>query len=65
MFRAYVARVNHSPNAAYDAYAEKVNRASCAAMAQLHNTASPAQRDRALRRLAAYELSLRELAAQR
>ena len=65
LFRAYVARVNHSPHAAYDAYAEKVNRESCAAMAQLHNTASPTQRDRALRRLAAYELSLRELAAQR
>ena len=37
----------------------------CAAMAQLHNTATPAQRERALRRLAAYELSLRELNAQR
>ena len=65
LFRAYVTRVNHSPNAAFNSYAEKVNQESCAAMAQLHNTATPAQRDRALRRLGGYELSLRELAAQR
>ena len=65
LLRAYQARINHSPNAAYDSYAEKVNQESCAAMAQLHNSANPAQRERAMRRLAGYELSLRELAAQR
>lgn len=65
LLRAYVQRVNRSPNAAYNSYSDKLTTESCATFAQLHNTTSPAQRDRAQRRLAAYERDARELNSQR
>ena len=60
--RAYQERSVNSPNPAYRAYAEKAIADSCKTFAQLHNSASPEQRTRALRRLADYERDARELA---
>ena len=42
-------------------YAEAMMKESCTNFAAVHNAATPAQRERALRRLAAYERDLREL----
>ena len=63
--RAYLERSVHSPNPAYRAHQDKDLADNCATMAQLHNSASTEQRERALRRLAAYERDAREVAAQR
>lgn len=62
---AYLDRAVHSPNPAYRAYLDKEIRDNCKAFAELHNTTTPAQRERAVRRLAAYERDARELASQR
>ena len=61
---AYLERSVHSPNLAYRAYLDQEIRDNCKAFAQLHNGTTPTQRERALRRLAAYERDARELAAQ-
>ncbi len=63
--RAYVDRSLNSPNPAYRAYIEKVITESCTQFAQLHNSTTPEQRTRAVRRLAAYERDARELNGQR
>ncbi len=63
--RAYLERSVNSPNTSYRAYADRAVLASCLMMAQLHNSTSAEQRERAARRLAAYERDARELAAQR
>ncbi len=63
--RAYLERSTHSPNPAYRAYSDKAILDSCKTFAQLHNSTTPEQRERAMRRLAAYERDARELAAQR
>ncbi len=63
--RAYLDRSVNSPNPVYRAYSERSIQDSCKTIAQLHNAATPEQRDRAVRRLAAYERDARELAAQR
>ena len=63
--RAYLDRSIHSPNPAYRAYADRSILESCRSIAQLHNATTPEQRERATRRLAAYERDARELAAQR
>ncbi len=60
--RAYLDRSVNSPNPAYRAYSEKAIVESCKTFAQLHNSASPEQRTRALRRLADYERDARDLA---
>ena len=60
--RAYLERSVNSPNPAYRAYSEKAILESCKTFAQLHNSVSPEQRTRALRRLADYERDARELA---
>ena len=44
-------------------YGEAMMKESCTNFAAVHNAATPAQRERAVRRLAAYERDLRELAA--
>lgn len=63
--RGYVERSIHSPNLAYRAYSDKALLDNCRAFAQLHNSTTAEQRERAVRRLAAYERDIRELAAQR
>jgi hypothetical protein len=61
VLRATLERSFNSPNAAYRAYADQALADSCRAFAQLHNSTSPEQRERAVRRLAAYERDAREL----
>ena len=63
--RAYLERSVNSPNTSYRAYADRAVLASCLMMAQLHNSTGAEQRERAARRLAAYERDARELVAQR
>ncbi len=63
--RAYLARLNLSPNPAYRGYSERLVRESCASFATLHNSTTPEQRRRAVGRLAAYERDARELNSQR
>jgi hypothetical protein len=63
--RAYLERAVNSPNPAYRSYLDKEIRDNCKAFAQLHNSTTPTQRERAVRRLAAYERDARELALQR
>jgi len=63
--RAYLERSVTSPNMVYRAYAERVVLDSCKTFAQLHNSSSTEQRERAARRLAAYERDARELAMPR
>ncbi|MBL8338915.1 MAG: hypothetical protein JNM97_19275 [Rhodoferax sp.] len=64
LFRATVDRSITSPDAAYRAYAERAIAESCRTFAQLHNSTTPEQRERAVRRLAAYERDARELATR-
>ena len=63
--RAYRDRVSRSPNAAYQAYSDKLTKESCASFAVLHNSTTSEQRRRAVARLAAYERDVRELNSQR
>ena len=62
--RAYLERAVNSPNPAYRAYLDKEIVDNCRTFAQLHNSTTAEQRERAVRRLAAYERDARELAAQ-
>ena len=63
--RAYLERSISSPNPAYRAWTDNAILEGCRTVALLHNSTTPAQRERAQRRLAAYERDARELAAQR
>jgi hypothetical protein len=63
--RAYLDRSLNSPNPAYRAYSDKLITESCTLFAQVHNSTTPDQRTRAVRRLAAYERDARELNSQR
>ena len=63
--RAYLDRSVNSPNPVYRARLEKESADNCTTIAQLHNSTSTEQRERAARRLAAYQRDARELAAQR
>ncbi|MBC7620021.1 MAG: hypothetical protein H7293_13735, partial [Candidatus Saccharibacteria bacterium] len=63
--RGVLERSMRSPQPAYRAYAEAVARQDCEGVAAVHNSTTPKQRDVALRWLAGYVQSLRELAAQR
>jgi hypothetical protein len=53
-----------SPRADYRAYAQRVNAANCALLAQLHNSTTTAQRRKAADNLRGWEEDLRVLAAQ-
>ena len=59
--RGYLDRAINSPNPAYRAYSDKLTNGSCALFAQIHNSTTPEQRARAVRRLAAYERDALEL----
>ena len=63
--RALMARSMTSPDAAYRAYAENLALEGCRAIAELHDSTSPAQRQKALRVLQGYAQDFRALAAQR
>lgn len=58
-------RMMDSPNAAYRTEIDAFTQTNCATFAQLHNSASPVQRQQLHNRLQAYELDLRALAAAR
>ena len=63
--RGYLERANMSPNPVYRAYSDKLIAESCTSFATLHNSTTPEQRERAARRLAAYERDARDLYSQR
>ena len=63
--RAYLERFVSSPNPAYRAWSDNAILEGCKTVALLHNNTTPAQRERAQRRLAGYERDARELATQR
>ncbi len=65
LLRGYQERMAKPPSADYRAYSDKLTQESCETFAGLHNSTSKEQRDRAVRRLAAYERDARELHAQR
>lgn len=55
-------RTLHSPDPAYQRYLQHITQESCKAYANLHNSISPAQRQRALGNLKSWEADLRSLA---
>ncbi len=63
--RGYLDRSFYSPNPVYRAYGQRLTDESCALFAQIHNTTSPEQRTRAVRRLADYGRDALELNGQR
>jgi hypothetical protein len=65
LLRAYVNRVQRSPDPHYVRYRDELQGETCRTFAALHDSATPAQREQAVRRLRAYQRDLRELAAQR
>ena len=58
-------RLVDSPNPDYRAKLEPFTQANCRTFAELHNSASPAQRQQLVTKLQAYEQDLRALAAAR
>ena len=62
--RGVLERSINSPNPVYRAYSDRAIAESCKTFAQLHNATTPEQRERAVRRLAAYERDARELAVK-
>ncbi len=63
LVRGYLERAQASPDPAYRRYEQGVIEEGCRILSALHNSASPAQREAAVRRLRAYQRDLRELAA--
>lgn len=61
--RAFAAHAARSPRPEYRAYRQRLEEANCALAAQLHNSLKPAQRQRAVDKLKAWEDDLRALAA--
>lgn len=59
--RGWLDRALNPPVPAHRAHAQTTVREGCASAAQLHNTTTPAQRERAVKRLKAYEKDFREL----
>jgi hypothetical protein len=62
---ALQAQIQRLLEGSQDAYTARLTQEACATFAAVHNAATPAQRERAVRRLAAYERDARELAMQR
>ncbi len=63
--RALFERSLNSPNPAYRTYQAAITREGCAAVAELHNSTTPAQRTKAAQVLKGYEDAFRELSASR
>ena len=64
LLRGVAQRALRTGPPAYRAYADAQLRAGCAGFAALHNSTTPAQRERAVQRLQGYERDFRALAAQ-
>lgn len=60
---AMIDRNLNSPDPAYRPYFEKMLQESCVTLANLHNSSSAKQRERALKKLQEYEADVRALAA--
>lgn len=65
LLREYLDRVQRSPDEGYRRYQDQVIDEACRTAAALHESTTAEQRDRAVRRLRAYQRDLRELSAQR
>ena len=61
--RGWLDRAFNSPVPAHRAHAQATVREGCASAAQLHNATTPAQRERAVKRLKGYEKDFRDLVA--
>ena len=64
-FRQLVQRSLQSPEPAHLVHAQKLVRHNCRQLTWLHNSTTPAQRQKAMERLQFYEKTARSLAAQR
>ncbi|HYF18940.1 MAG TPA: DUF6279 family lipoprotein [Ramlibacter sp.] len=62
--RALFDRMLTSPDPTYRAYQEALRLDTCRLVAQVHNTAGPAQREHAVRRLRSWQRDLQELAGR-
>lgn len=65
LLRGYLARLNTSPDAAYQRYAATLVDEGCAGFALVHSVMTPAQRLQAVASIGAYEQDFITLAAQR
>ena len=65
LLRGYFARLNTSPDAAYQRYAATLVDEGCAGFALVHSAMTPAQRLQAVASIGAYEQDFITLAAQR
>jgi hypothetical protein len=65
LVQGYLDRALHSPDAAGRAYQEDLIEENCHTIAAVHNSATAAQREVAVRRLRAWQRDVRELAAPR
>lgn len=65
LLRGYLARLNTSPDAAYQRYAATLVDEGCAGFALVHSAMTPAQRLQAVASIGAYEQDFITLAAQR
>lgn len=65
LLRGYLARLNTSPDAAYQRYAATLVDEGCAGFALVHSAMTPAQRLQAVAAIGAYEQDFITLAAQR
>ena len=63
--RRLAAEINHSPRADYRAYAARQKQANCLLMAQVHNSSTSAQRQRAIGKLKGWQDDLLALADPR
>ncbi len=63
LLRGYLERLQASPDASYRKYEQDVIAETCGIISAIHNGASPAQRDSAVRRMRAYQRDLRELSS--
>ena len=65
LMRANLERSARSPDPAFQRYQEQLVDEGCRHAAAMHETMTPAQREKAARRLRAYQRDLRELAARK
>ena len=62
--RAYIDRMQHSPDPAYRAWQDALVQEGCRIFAAVHESTTAAQRQQAVRRLRAYQRDLRELSGR-
>ena len=65
LLHAWTERAFHSPNESYRTYNQALWQENCAGFAKLHNSTTPAQRQRLAETLRGYETDLKTLIAQK